>query len=51
MRMALCAAVVVCLLLAACANSILRNAAEAGFETLYDGQQPTPTAAVQKPDS
>jgi hypothetical protein len=50
MRTAVCAVALLCVLLAACANSILRNAAEAGFETLYDGHQPTPTAAAQKKD-
>jgi hypothetical protein len=48
MRTALRVAALLCLMLAGCNNSILRNAAEAGFETLYDGQQPTPTPAALK---
>jgi len=43
----LSAALACCLALTlqACANSILRNAAEAGVETVLEGPLPTPTVA------
>ncbi|HVO25477.1 MAG TPA: hypothetical protein VMW56_17795 [Candidatus Margulisiibacteriota bacterium] len=42
--MVLGALVVACGMLQACANSILRNAAEAGLETVLEEPLPTPTA-------
>jgi hypothetical protein len=39
------AATLGCVTLHACANSILRNAGEAGLETILEEPLPTPTAA------
>ena len=39
-------AVLACVVLFACSNSILRNAAEAGVETVLEPALPTPTAAT-----
>ena len=44
-RCALTAAALVLTVLSGCSNSILRNAAEAGYETVTDAPLPTPTAA------
>ena len=52
MRLSICvgsvltAAVLACVVLHACSNSILRNAAEAGVETVLEPPLPTPTAAT-----
>ena len=47
LRMALIATVLVLVTLSGCSNSILRNAAEAGYETLTDAPDATPTPARQ----
>ncbi len=41
--LALCLAALVSISLQACANSILRNATEAGLETALEAPLPTPT--------
>jgi hypothetical protein len=45
---ALAAAALGCVVLHACANSILRNAAEAGVETVLEGPLPTPTVTLKE---
>jgi hypothetical protein len=40
-------AVFACVVLPACSNSILRNAAEAGLETVLEEPLPTPTVTVR----
>jgi hypothetical protein len=45
--LAVSAAVFACVVLPACSNSVLRNAAEAGLETVLEEPLPTPTATVR----